>query len=311
MNFKRELFIKDLYNLNEIYGKFRSLCFSSVKDFFKFFEKGYIKESQEYIIDINTEEEALSICYAYDQILQEKKVRLSFVPKDKYIVSALLKISEEVKTIKNTTMILDYELASYLVDEMKEPYYCFENNIRLSSTYSANDFFAIYKRDMALLLRAFYHRMSYDLHFDYASFEEAPLKVLHSLRFVCNQLNLWDREKLETDMYCCDDNSERKQGHRRIPLIRYRNALVGFLDEEGQIFIDKERTCCYLRDPLEKKNQYEISKIRSLIDIGFFVKNLNGNLIDLYQNVLIMKDIYSVPYTTLMINRWLNGEEIN
>ena len=247
MAYERKLFIKDLYDLKEIYGRFAELRFNDVEAFLAYLgREDFIIDGQYMTVKLFTTEDALSVARMYVEALKEKGVKVNFYPKTQEAVDALSVIAKEVEELKDTTMMLDYELAEYLVDNFEEPDYCLQNTTILKTLYSADDFSKLYKRAMALLLRAHKHRMSYELNFDYESFEEAPIKTLHLLKFVCNQIFCFTNTSTKTELTCIDAEYETKSGDRRIPLIASNTAKVVYIDKGGSVFLDENLTDCYL-----------------------------------------------------------------
>lgn len=309
MEFKRRMLVKDLYDIKKIYSSFTELEFKDVKSLINYLEREKVFVKDQYLtVHIYTSEEVFNISYLYVNALKEKGVRLNYYPKTEEAVEAILSVAEEIKELTDTAMTLDYELADYLVANHEEPFYCVQNGTVLKTTYSADNFFKFYKRDVALLLRAHRHRMSYDLRFDYLSFEETPIKTLHLLKFTCNQLSVFSNSNIKTEIACVDEEYERKSGNRRIPLSYSSMARRVFLDENGSVYIDEDLTDCYL-DRTKELNFETVSKIRSLSDIKF--NNFyNQNLIDIYQNKKVMMDIYVVPHISRLVDMWLIGEEL-
>lgn len=313
MEFKRTYFIKDLYNLEEIYSSFRSLHFDNVEDFLGHLSNGYLFKGQEYVVNVRTSEDVMKLGMAYDMNEGIKESVLVFNVLAEEAVDTLLMMAEELKIFKNTIMAFDYELGAYLVDEIGgEPYYCLENTTRLNGLYKADDFFVSYKKDMGLMLRAHWQRMRYRLKFDYASFEDAPLNVLHVLKFVCNQVYIFTSAEVNTELTCIDSEYEKKSGTRKLTLLNTDNVLEAYVNNLGEIFLDEGKTICYLTDPTKEKSLEERSKIRSLIDIQFNsgVSPINGYFINLDENIKIMRDVYNVPYVSVMVDRWLRGVEL-
>jgi hypothetical protein len=311
--FERKMFIKDLYNLKEIYSSFREIEFLHTKDFITHMEKGYLFEKQMLTVHVETTEDVVSLVSLLAATEISKNSIIKLYPETKEVLQDILDATENGIQIKNTILALEYDKAEYLVDVVKkDAEYFKENSTQLVSLFTSENFFVSYKRDMALLLRAHYQKMRYDLRFDYKSFEEAPIKTLHTLRFVCNQIFVFCQSKLQTEIACADKEYERKSGYRKISILYSDNAKKCYIDNLGQIFLDKEMKICYLREPEKKKSLTELSKIRSLIDIKFEPETspFNNYLIDLQQNLEIMRDIYVPPYTSVMIDRWLEGKEL-
>jgi len=312
MDFKRTLFVKDIYNLDEIYSSFRALNFSDVNSFIEHVKRGWIYKEQEYKVDVWSVDDVVSLALVYDKSPVIKDATLVFEIKSEEALEALLNVEEEMKIFKNTIMAFDNTIGDYFVNNHEEPYYCLNNSTRLNGCYKADNFFSEYKKDVGIMLKAHRHRMRYKLSFDYASFESAPLEVLHSLKFVCNQLYIFTNAELQTELSCVDDAYDKKSGTRRLTMLLTDKVLEGYLNDKGEIFLDKEKTICYLKEPEKEKGMEELSKIRSLIDIKFRAdKNpYNGYLIDLASNVKIMRDLYNPPYLSIMVSRWLVGEEL-
>lgn len=313
MEFKREFFIKDLYNLKEIYGSFGELEFENSNSFVSHIEKEFIFDEQTYSVHLNDTEDVIRLLSLLHSTNKFEKSVIKMIPESIEVLNDIINATESGFDVKKTVLGLNIELAEYLVDVIGgEPKYCLENTTCLISVYKADDFFPTYKRDMALLLRAHYQRMRYDLKFDYSSFEAFPLSTLHLLRFVCNQIFIFGQTGLNTELTCVDEEYTRKSGDRFIKNLFSENALKGFLDDDGNIFLDKEKTVCYLKDPQEYKDQFELAKIRSLIDVKFSTEDspLNNYLIDINQNLIVMKDIYVPPYLSVMVDRWLRGVEL-
>ena len=307
------MFIKDLYNLKEIYSSFREIEFLHTKDFILHMEKGYLFENQIFTVHVETTEDVVSLVSLLMTTEISKIATIKIYPETKEVLQDIIDATENGIQIKNTVLAVEYDKAEYLVDVVKkDAKYFKENSTQLVSLFTSENFFTSYKRDMALLLRAHYQKMRYDIRFDYLSFEEAPIKTLHTLRFVCNQIFVFCQSKLQTEIYCADAEYERKSGYRKISLLFSNNAKKCYLDSLGQIFLDKEMKNCYLKNPDEKKSLIEVSKIRSLIDITFESETspFNKYLIDLQQNIEIMRDIYVPPYISVMIDRWLQGKEV-
>ena len=59
--FERKMFIKDLYNLKEIYSSFREIEFLHTKDFIIHMEKGYLFENQIFTVHVETTEDVVSL----------------------------------------------------------------------------------------------------------------------------------------------------------------------------------------------------------------------------------------------------------
>lgn len=182
-----------------------------------------------------------------------------------------------------------------------------------------------------------------DLQIDYASFEEAPIKELHRLFFYYQSLRIWEetasfsvsnnpfgidlpkkeKETSESKGPCqcsgttsCSDSppiNTRQQGI----IFKYRQSpLRAFVHDNLDLSLDSLGTFDFplsehLEDDGETLPLDLINTLREILDVRFAhipnIQNtgeINLYLIDVAQNIRIMKDPYMVPYLTRIILDW-------
>lgn len=285
--FERKLFIKDLYNLELIYGSFDEIHFKSPEAFFNF---RYYDDKQIYTVPVKKED--------VDSLIKSN-TPINFLIND--LETAQYIISQDIEDYSITA---DYDIIKEIIDNYSPTEWYQNNWLILKTVYNAKDFFETYKRDLHLFNKCYYQKLSYDLRFDWASFENAPISTLHMLRFVCNQLCIWSENYKE--LYHKDNVVSVK----RLLDLQLRNTPRIYVNEKGEIFSDENFTVCYLSDIEKEKTSQELTKIYSLVKLNFNDDSLYLNSLDVNQNFEIMKDIFCVPYIMTCVGRWLGGNEL-
>lgn len=179
-----------------------------------------------------------------------------------------------------------------------------------------------------------------DLSFDYASFEAAPMSELHKLRFYVNLFYTWttegaiagySRNPLNADLAAlglekefgssCSDTSCSTCGssgpsitRTEIKLKHRISAVRAVVDESLDLYFNLTdatpffKMSEHLEHTAEDIDGRELNKFRQILDAKF--KNLdfkNMYLIDLGQNLEIMKDPYMIPILTQLVGSWLEA----
>lgn len=308
--FERKFFIKDLYDLNEIFSKPREIRYLSFNSFVNHMTNKYIYEKQIQIVPISSEEELLMLRDILTNSRLFKKTRVYIHLKDKEIVDRLF-CDDLANDIIGTTLYVNSSIANYILEKYEESIFFVRNQIVLYSVMNKDNLFKKYKEDITLLNRARNFNFIYDLRFDYCSFEDMKVKDLQLLKYVVRMLRVWSGEVSSVDTFKCIENSEEIDFEECSRLKTFKvendtNPLVIYLDENEDIYLDEEKTLCVYKDIYKEKTTKEINYLYSIFDARFEQNGtVNGYFVDLLANIKICKDVFQLPLTAQLINFWM------
>jgi len=182
-----------------------------------------------------------------------------------------------------------------------------------------------------------------DLTFDYTSFESAPMSELHKLRFYTSLLYNWTTPqaipgysfnplgadydalslpKPETKSSCSDGSCSTCGDQSSAPAIiptnlklkRRQSAVRAFVDDALDLYLNSTdmtpffKMSEHLDHTAEDLDGRLLNKLRQVLDVKF--KDIGFNnmyLIDVGQNLEIMKDPYMLPVLTQLVGYWLEA----
>lgn len=338
--YQRKFLIKDLFNAKNIFAEFSILEFNSFTAFFSFIEKNLytISERIEYIIHIKTENELQLI---KELILQTKLAEKNMITLDldsSLIEYAANNLGEDLVNIgiRLETSEID-TLTSYLKTNLEVPMHKFlkTNLLWIDATWSYENYSEEYENIIRTALFNPY-AIFLDLKFDYVSFEKAPLEELHKLYFYINQLKGWlttqeiprssdpfntqkcededncDGSKYEEEGEVCKCNNNQNGDIKVNITIKNRDAAPrAFIYDNLDISLSSNAPILFeMSKHLDSTGEdiyiIELDTLRQILDVKF--KNpgfFNMYLVDISQNIKIMKDPYMIPYITQIIGSWL------
>jgi hypothetical protein len=322
--YERSFLVKDLFDPKAVYGSFEVLEFQTLRAFMTYLGKGYLPEpdgNHELIVQLRTAEEVSLLA----QILRGTDIGPA---KRAVIMFALM----TVEALDGAADLLDDSLSfcclrvdpqlavklnAHLMDKTKNiRKFMVKNYAFIQMRINAENLNQQYEAVLGAMTTA--PRIYYmDITIDYASFETQPISDLHRLRFFLGTIRNWTQIQFPQDVWAIKDGEVIVSGQRPEvwDLRKKQSCLRAFLNEQLDIYLtpfiaEGEKPYFEMHRWLEKDGNElplrTMTKLRQILDVRFKKASFtNMYMIDLSQNLKIMKDPFMIPYLTSLCGEWL------
>ena len=296
INFRREVYIKDLFNSKEVLYFFNPIEFETFDTFLRCYKMGLIqvKCDREIIIPLETEFEIIESFATKSSFFEDGNVNLLMFPK---VLEEIEKDCKELWNKKFSITLLDFPkidfkgLLETSHDSIRE---WIQNNMIAIRVLITGD---NYKETIQKMVKTFrdQHFRFFNVEIDYMSFMEMKFKDFQEVEFWLNHLSMW-----------------RNQEHpRNIVLRSYGNFVKRiFVSDDLKLYLDGSKNeSSFIFDLAknigkngEEVDTKELNYLRQYVDLTLDHLRLStsSNFVNFKDNILINGSINEVPWITKM-----------
>ena len=320
-NFKyeRKYSIKELFNPKKIYNSFRTIEFRNLQAFISFIGFEYLDRedtNREFIVNVKTVEEIELLCILLKSTDLTTVAHVCIAPNTEALVRSIDLLDDSLKNCSIRVKPEDFDMLSSAVareESLIRKFFVY-NYLWVQTRFTPDNLNELYEKVVTSLLN-FPRPGLLDLTFDYAAWEKMPMSDLHRLRFFCGNIRNWLKQKTNLmSVWIIEDDKVVMKGtsYTSWQVKNKETCLKAYLDENLDIYLDSDSVEPYFKMSNYKEkdgNQIDLApmtKIRQIIDVKFKKADFkNMYLLDLSQNIKIMRDPYIIPYITNLIGSWL------
>jgi len=296
----REHFIADI--LTDPLKPFHTLEFETFKTFVSVLAKELVFTKKRLRIRVKSNDELIYLGKILNETAITHENKIDILMTSALFKEVLAKELSDITEIPHTVFIddADFNIFTLLKDEANRKW------ITTHASYvERNITYENYVHELAEIPHTYMQKgiRFFNLHWDYQSFEKMPLEELHKLEFWINHVISWRFRKAE-------DKNE---------LVFYFNTNFDkplFISENLCYYFNRNHFIAnptdYLIDMTQKHETYrqivKFTKYAHLLGNQIYVNwlpsRLNWNMVDFYQNELIMGNVNEFPEITLLVLRW-------
>jgi hypothetical protein len=323
-SYTRKFSIKDLFIPKDIYSRFCILEFKSFRSFVSFLQAGLLSPNpqHEYLINIDSEENADHFFNLVESTKLTESIILTVSP-SRNVLEYYLKKAANTRSIGMRATLDDVEFIKTLDKSIVAS--AFRYNIGwMDVTLTHSNYAETYEILIKKVLNNPFFRFI-DLKFDYVSFNEMKFEELNKLYFYIRSLGNWVKganwqiaspgATIEEIVQSTGAFEASQDSMVRIEPKGRSSALRAFLDEKLDIYLDNTYDKPYfemskhMQDNGESLRFQDLNMIRQIIDIQFKNPGFNNMyMMDISQNIKLMRDPYMIPHITKLIGEWMESK---
>lgn len=314
IGFKRESFVKDLYNPQHFLNNFNYVVFSSPLDFVNAMQKDFYVPRNILVIQINS----LDNLNLMKQIIGKSKIgeicELFLHIKDWKLYSHFEGMeNNRVSVIMDYVPEMDEMMENLIIDGERTAFCLWRNKNRLFFRFNITfeNIDSIFEKMIDTYQREL--TRFFDITIDYASFDDAKIRDIPRIKYRCTTFINWHSESRKNK----DQNLSQKTS---IQVRNYRYLIKKVFIKSEKIFLSEQHFNENPEEPtfnlVQEKNGEDIpfeyiNAIRQLIDltdltiIPKYNPKINGYHIDFYQNKKIGGVINELPIISEIFGWWM------